>query len=223
MTLSGKVLIINSLIASLLVYRMQVIHTLPERFVQDFNDIVNDFLWKGKRPKIPLQTLMVRSDQGGLGLVDVVAKHKSLLLTWIKHALTYDEISNLVETNLNYRNDVIWQANTMMSDCSNGGDFWSKIWHEWATFNYHDPQNRERVRDEWLWLNSHIKVDGKLLYDENLIDKGCKRISDILDEADNFISFNQFKLQFAPNYHWLDYFRIVTVTLQHWKFFVKKE
>lgn len=65
-TLSGKVLIVNTLVASLFVYRMQVLSNILDNFVQTVEKTITKFLWSGRRAKIALQTLKLPRDSGGL-------------------------------------------------------------------------------------------------------------------------------------------------------------
>lgn len=55
LTLMGKALIINSLCASLYVYRMSVLPLLNETYINRFVKIVTHFLWNGGKPKISRQ------------------------------------------------------------------------------------------------------------------------------------------------------------------------
>ena len=65
--------------ASLFVYRFQVLPILNENLIEEIERVILDFLWRGKRAKIPLATLKKAREDGGLGLVDIKTKHLSLL------------------------------------------------------------------------------------------------------------------------------------------------
>ena len=66
LTLTGKINIVNTLFASLFVYVLQVIDNPSSQFYVDFYSIVNDFLWRGKKSKIPLAQLQLSKSKGGL-------------------------------------------------------------------------------------------------------------------------------------------------------------
>ena len=55
--LMGKILIINTLVGSLYVYKMSAMLNMPLNLIQEFNLLIQNFLWNRKRPKIPLSTL----------------------------------------------------------------------------------------------------------------------------------------------------------------------
>ena len=63
-TLIGKILIINTLCSSLFVYKMLVLPSLTKAEVKRIYNIINDFIWKGWRTKIPLKTLMNLKSMG---------------------------------------------------------------------------------------------------------------------------------------------------------------
>ena len=70
LSLLGKVNIINTLIGSLFVYKMAVLPKLPESYIKQLNAKMNNFLWNGHRPKIPLRVLQSDKHDGGVKLID---------------------------------------------------------------------------------------------------------------------------------------------------------
>ena len=52
----GKILIVNSLIASLFVYQMSVLPNLGNEYLKKFDAMIKEFIWKG-RAKIPMRIL----------------------------------------------------------------------------------------------------------------------------------------------------------------------
>ena len=83
LTLHGKVLVINSLIGSLFVYKVTAMLTLNDTQINQINKMIRDFLWKGGKAKIALETLMKLKEQGGLKLVDITAKQYTCKIAWV--------------------------------------------------------------------------------------------------------------------------------------------
>ena len=79
LTLVGKVTIVNSLMSSLFVYRLQNIANVTKDFYDKYEQVIKSFIWSGKKPKIPLETLYLSHEQGGLKLCNLKVKHDSLL------------------------------------------------------------------------------------------------------------------------------------------------
>ena len=91
LSLIGKVLILNALIGSLFVYKMQVISNITEDIFLKAKQHFEYFLWNGLHPKISYNILIRSKDQGGLGLVDLKLKHNALLIKWVKLSKNHHE------------------------------------------------------------------------------------------------------------------------------------
>ena len=108
LTLLGKVLVFNTLIASIFEYRLKVLPDITEKYLKIFNEIMLDFIWEGKKPKIKQHILQGNKNQGGLGLINIIIKQKALKAQWVfdleKDPLTeymaYDFIGNKIGRDL---------------------------------------------------------------------------------------------------------------------------
>ena len=83
LTLFGKTLIINSLVGSLFIYKLSTVLTLNKEQISEIENIIREFIWKGKKPKIALATLQNLKHQGGLKLVNLLAKQDTIKISWI--------------------------------------------------------------------------------------------------------------------------------------------
>ena len=82
-SLIGKVMLVNSLVASLFVYKMNVLRIIPDNVVTGVNKQIVDFLGTNRGAKIALHRLMTAKNTGGLQLVNLEAKDKSLKIQWV--------------------------------------------------------------------------------------------------------------------------------------------
>ena len=90
LTLKGKMIAINSLVGSIL--GLLWVHlTMSRSCYQKFNDSIWDFFWSGKGEKLKRVTVRGPSRLGGLGVIDVDSKIKSLKLKWLQR---YNPSSN---------------------------------------------------------------------------------------------------------------------------------
>ena len=55
LSLYGKIIVINSLVASQFVYKMMVLPQMTENLVKQLHKICEEFIWNGRKPKIKLQ------------------------------------------------------------------------------------------------------------------------------------------------------------------------
>ena len=76
LTLLGKILVVNTLMSSLFVFKMLTLNDMPNDVLQEANRLITEYIWEGKRPKISMATLKKKKEQGGLCLVDLEAKQK---------------------------------------------------------------------------------------------------------------------------------------------------
>ena len=83
LTLTGKIQVVNTLIASLFVYKMNVMLNLPPSCIADIEKRIRTYLWKGKCDKIPLEILQLKKSQGGQQLVHLLHRQTALKTRWV--------------------------------------------------------------------------------------------------------------------------------------------
>ena len=62
LSLKGKILVINTLIASMFVYRMTVLPRIPEIYVKKLDQAISEFLWNGHKPKNKLGAFALKQE-----------------------------------------------------------------------------------------------------------------------------------------------------------------
>ena len=68
-----------------------------------------------------------------------------------------------------------------------------------------------------LWNNRFIKTNGKTIYYKTWVNKDILKISDLLDNHDQFLSFESFKLKFSVRCTFLDYAGVLAAIPKAWK------
>ena len=174
MTLSGKVMVVNMLMALLYVHRMQIMPILKEQVISAIETAIEQFIWKGKHAKIPLKVLKLDRKDGGLGLVDIKTKHESLLCNWINDCEEFEQIRTLAEYHLgpSVQRNLIWEVNLTRKDsqiCFPGNSFWHSLLHMWHEYNYHEPQNAQKICNELVCFNSHIRIQNKPIANKRML------------------------------------------------------
>ena len=163
LSLFGKISVVNTLIASLVVYKMMVLPTIPRHVVQKLESLIENFIWAGANPKIPLSTLQKRKEDGGTGLIDFVNKDMSLKLNWVVILEKEYELATLayqiIEPNLKQK---VWLCSIKQDDVKHliKDPFWSDVMVAWRSFvcnnvDYHTP-----IVSQIIWWNSDIRIDG---------------------------------------------------------------
>jgi hypothetical protein len=82
-TLKGKVVVVNNLAVSQMLYVGTVIEP-PKWAITKFRDLSKQFIWNKKPPKVKYSCLISSIAEGGLKLQDIDSKIKSLKVKWIE-------------------------------------------------------------------------------------------------------------------------------------------
>ena len=132
-------------------------------------------LWNGARPKIARKILNLPKKQGGLKLVNIMAKDKSVKVTWPKILQSETKLRITVYKNLkNSLKDLLWSCNLRPEGL--------KAW-----FELKDLHKKEHC-DEILWNNSDIKINGKIVMWDDCFNKGLIYTSQLFDNRGEVIS-----------------------------------
>ena len=222
LTLMGKVLLVNSLMGSLYVYKMFVYANPDETYINRFENVINNFLWGGKRPKIKQCTLQGHKNKGGLGLTNMRAKLGSLKISWLFRSdpFTQNWIESIIPKDVG---TLIFYCNIKPGDLAPYLKDLSRFWHQvleaWFKFSFKEPTTRNEIVNQIIWYNSCIRVDDKILRNEKAMDRGLIFISDLLNGSE----FKGWTQEYKENYDitWLEYRQIIDAIPKKWKKIIK--
>lgn len=223
LTLSGKVLIVNSLIASLLVYKMQVLPDLNADFLSRFNRIIVNFLWNGKKPKIATNLLMRDKSEGGLRLVSLKDRQTALKAQWVTKINSASLWSTLFHASLPFNiGTQLWNCNLKESHVKcfidvNVNPFWFTILQSWCRYNFTVPDTKQKILSQFLWCNSHILVAGKPFISIAAINTGLHYLKQIVKHDGRFKSYEQINTDFPNVFTWFDYAQLLSSIPIRWK------
>ena len=227
MSLLGKIEIVNSLIGSLFVYKMQVLPVASKQVHARINKLVTDFIWNARKPKIRTETLSLSKECGGRKLVDTYKRDCALKIEWIRRII---EMHNPIlcglafyHMNVEIRNHLIWECNFAAQDVADINcqhPFWNDVMTQWAELNYKIPDSQEEVANQILWYNSHLKVGGKLYLKRKLYEKGILYVKDLF-VGPITMSFNEMKDSYGQDIKAMDYNTIMSTIPSHWKDILK--
>lgn len=83
-SLAGKALIVQMVIGGGTQYLTKV-QGMPQEIERCFIKMITSFVWgEGKRADVNYDTLCLRPEQGGIGLLDIRARNKAIDLSWIR-------------------------------------------------------------------------------------------------------------------------------------------
>ena len=222
LSLMGKVLIVNVLIASLFVYKMTVIPRISDSYVRKLNDMINNFLWQGKRPKIAITDLQASKNLGGMELVDFELKDKSLKASWVKHLMADNLLSVLAYQMLcPTLNQKIWECNLKSSHVheifENG--FWTEVLQAWAELNFVVPTSLNEILNQVIWYNSCILIANTPFLFKNVFKNGLMCVKQIFENG-KLIKFEKAKELFRITQ--MQWNSLVTAMPRHWIDLIKE-
>ncbi len=183
LSLIGKVLVVNTLMGSHFVYKLSALESPSDDQKKQFNDIITNYIWNRKRPKIKRNILVGKKDQGGLKLVDIEKKDMSLKIQWVRRIIDSDSISSkLAYYFLPKIGHLLWQCNLKPQDvdlflCTN--NFWRDVMLAWCSANFECLRTREKILNGVIWYNSEIRIRDKPIFYKRCYEAGMIYVKDI--------------------------------------------
>ena len=89
-SLYGRVSIVKTLAISKLTFICSVLDT-PKGFTDEVNNIIVDYIWNYKYPKLKKTTIIKDKKKGGLNMLDFTLFDKALKIAWVKRLCANDK------------------------------------------------------------------------------------------------------------------------------------
>ena len=179
LSLHGRVQIVNTLIASLFVYKMSVLPRLSATYINRFNTLIEQFIWDGRRPKIQLGILQLDKSLGGLQLVDIARKDDFLKAVWVKTVIEGGYPAEIPHS-LHPIAKMLWCCNLRVDDVDgcieHHSVFWKDVLKAWCRYHYTEKCDGDQI----IWLNSHIRVSDEPVWWRRAAAKGLMYVSQLL-------------------------------------------
>ena len=152
LSLFGKVLIVNTLVASLFVYEMTVLLLMPKEYITKLNQCFTNFLWNDRKLKIKI--------------IELDSMIKKCAMSF------FGEIKmNIWKCNLKPAD---------AQKCFKEG-FWRDVLFAWVHYNYAKPEAKEEFQMQWLWYNSHIQIGKKPTFLQKAYSAGLETVEQLFN------------------------------------------
>lgn len=221
LNLSGKVLVINTLVASLFVYKMSVLPNVNYDYILKFNDIIAKFLGNKKRIRIPLTTLQLSRSEGGLKLVNLYLRQLALKAQWIIFIRDSPKWSHIAYTYINPTlSNRVWTVNLHSKDVntiSPGNSFWHQVLYAWCEFNFTIPQETSDILGQIIWCNSNIRINDKPVCNIVAWRAGLVYVSDLVAVQGIFYTYPQIVAKYGDCISWYQHVQILSAMPLLWK------
>ena len=208
LTLMGKVFFINTLMASLFVYKLTVLPDLTSQQLDSIHHIILNFLWNGGKPKIPLEILQLPKREGGLGLTNFAAKNRSLHMHWIARIFESEYLQSYVyDWLIPEMGEWVWDCNLYHRDVDSycrKRSFWSDVLQKWCELTYYYPVMMVQIKQQILWYNSHIKIAGECIKPPAaILNAGVWKVQQLIDDHGALLKYERFCERFDCDPGWL--------------------
>lgn len=195
LSMKGKVVLVQSLMASLLQYPCSCVDT-PVRVIIEYKRIITKFFWSGKRGKVPYNLLIQDIPDGGIKLPDLATRIRTIHLYWIKFLWNHqDSIMASILMKLTAYNNIqdMLRSKTALTDCiDKRWSFLHNVMKTWAQLHIHEPVSEEEVQKEMIWNNKYIQINKKPTLWKKWKEKGKFFINDLIHEEEpRFLSHTE--------------------------------
>lgn len=217
LSLKGKVTVINNLGLPPLLYLCSVVYT-PERVLKEVKDLLLDFLWDSKPSKIAYHVIIQNIVDGGLKLIDIESKIKSLKAIWGKRFIIDKGERWKAAPGLFYNTDNIVTFFTMnQSRKSYKHRFYNEIQDTWCRVRSLDILETNNIRSQVIWNNRYLNIAKKPFYWKQWADKGIWMIEDLLTEDGSFVNEAHLRNKYGVNCTFLDILQVRDSIPKSWK------
>ena len=208
LSLKGKVTILKSLALPKLQYVASVL-PVPHAVVQLVDNMIIDFIWGKKKPKIKKDVIIQNIEDGGLKVPHFGDIVKTCKITWIKRILTSDNAKwKTIFENLIAPMSILHFTETYLNDDlikTIPLPFYEQIYMFWNEIKA-KPEMINNYQQQILWHNKFIvvpsgikvkqkKTPTRCIFWKEFYKAGVIKIKDLLDGNGNVLSHNKFCLR----------------------------
>ena len=220
LSIIGKIVVINTLVISQLVYCFSSMYTPDEIVFKKIDKIIKNYIWEGKPAKIKYEMLKQQQTKGGVKLCDIRAKNAAIKTKWFKKAIAKNSIwSNYAIERLQLPASMVIECNCNNKDLVKvvEASIWRDAWMAWNVVNYKEEITEpQEIMQQTVWYNSKVKKNGNVMVHNNLMNKGLKKVKDIFNTSTkNIITIEQFKNKFQYD-NYLEYWAIILAIPKEW-------
>lgn len=222
----GKTLVLNSLCASLFVYKLSVLNNIKDEHAKKYDQLVCDFLWDAGRLKIALTKLQADRHQGGLKLINIKKKDIALKCQWVSMAKDNQNIRNLALQFLPPIGMDIFLCNLNPQDVAKNvkPSFWADVVKCWFLIHHVNLDDVSKIAAQSLWYNSSIKIQKKVVYYSKVHTAGMRFLYNIWNPLQKmFLSYDNIITVYGDrSITYLQYYGLITAVPAIWVQELKK-
>ena len=161
---------------------------------------------------------------GGLKLVDLKTKGRSLKINWIKKAM--DDQSRfwkiIADKQLPKPLPLLLERNMEAIDIKDiklpNNSIWYSILETWYVVSHYEPASRSSVLQQYIDFNLHLKIQQKIIQSNLYGNPNIQQVQDIYNEMENrFYTFDKLKECYELTCPFVHHYLVIHAIPQSWK------
>ena len=208
----GRNIIVKSFGLSQLVFLFLVLPNPPKAFIKEVESTIFDFIWGGNPDKVRRSVVINPISSGGLNVTNINSFVNSLKCTWIKRYFSessgpWKSFFNLSLKAFGYT--FLFNCNCKPVEVEKIENvFIKEVVQAWCNISYSCPKDNYGM--QILWNNSNIRINGNVVFHEDLIAKNVLHVKNLFDREGKPLSFDCFKEKFnVENLHFTFYWGLI--------------
>ena len=184
-----KITLINTLAISSLLYLANVIY-FPPQVITEVKDMIVDFLWDGKPPKIAYNVLTQSIKKGGVKWIDFGSKTKALKIGFVKGLLdnSLGKWKSAAAYFYKTNNIKIYFQSNHAAYKEINHKFYSDIHNFWSKLQTTDNPTHIVIQNQIIWNNRYVTIENVPYEWASWQTKGTQYVTDILNANGHFLS-----------------------------------
>jgi hypothetical protein len=201
---------------------MSVLPTPPTQIIKQIDAQLYTFLWSNKTERIKRVILQNTKQSGGVSMPDIILKDKGLKISWAKRLVQSNYLAECMYISTWITNIDIWKCNLNPSDINvlfrkKPNKYNRDIFSAWSYYSYNTPDTSLEIMNQFIWFNSHIRIDGKPTFNNRMYTAGIQYVKQLLDQNGNILNYQYFIQKYGINVNFLNYLSIINAIPPSWK------
>jgi len=218
LSIFGKSMLVKTLGISSLIYNFMLLD-VKESHIKEINRILYDFMWFNKE-RIQRKTLIGDINRGGIAMVDVESKVRSIKASWIRHIITKSKWTGVLKTQLQelgFTIDGILKCNftsvKTFPIITRLSEFYQHVFISFNMCKYKKAKkNDDDILSEVVWGNEMFMYKGKCLYEKGWIESGIMYVKDLIIDG-SFITEKEIFSRLKCRSNWISEYLKVKKTV----------
>ena len=195
----------------------------PNGFTDEVNDIIFDYIWNYKNPKLKKTTIIKNKKDGGLNMLDFTLFDNALKIVWVKCLCANDERPwKFIPLSLlsNVGGSLLFHCNYNIQYLplnENLPKFYQGIISYWQKIKNTNPKTKRDVLNQTIWNNQFIRVNKSSVFSLAGIKSALKNSCLFDNESNTLLTFSTFMQKHNVKSNFLQYYSLLSAIPQEWK------